>query len=198
MVGGGYFFCFSLDFQLDLRKFQVVVGKSGELRKNHFSIYYREKFRKAVMSSFKGRYTYSVDNKGRVAIPSKLRKNLATSAKGTFVVTRGFEKCLYVYPQDEWNKLEQYVRSLSFLNAQHRFFERTLFEWAVDLELDSQARITVPQDLLHYASIDNEVMILGVVDRLELWSPTVYDEYQRNQPDTYETVAERVFGPQSK
>jgi MraZ protein len=148
------------------------------------------------MSSFKGRYTYSVDNKGRVALPAKLRKNLASSAKGNFVVTRGFEKCLYVYPQDEWNKLEQFVRGLSFLDAQHRFYARTLFECATDSEIDSQSRVTIPQELLKFAGIDNEVLILGVLERVELWNPTVYDEYQKNHPDTYETVAEQVFKSQ--
>lgn len=148
------------------------------------------------MSSFKGSYSYSVDNKGRVALPARLRKNLAASAKGIFVITRGFERCLYLYPQDEWNKLEQFVRGLSFLNAQHRFYARTLFERAIDSPIDSQSRITIPQELMKFAGIENEVLILGVLDRIEIWSPTVYNEYQKNQPDTYETVAEQVFKPQ--
>ncbi len=148
------------------------------------------------MSSFKGRYSYSVDNKGRLALPAKLRKAVSTGAEGNFVITRGFERCLYLYPHDEWTRLEKYVRGLSFLDAQQRFFGRTLFEWAADLQLDSQSRITIPQELLKYAAIENEVIVLGVIDRIEIWSPAVYDEYQRNQPDTYETVAERVFKPQ--
>jgi MraZ protein len=148
------------------------------------------------MSSFKGRYCYSVDEKGRVALPAKLRVNLAASAKGIFVITRGFERCLYIYPQDEWNKLEQFVRSLSFLDAQHRFYARTLFERANDSKIDSQSRITLPTDLIKFAGIENEVLILGVLDRIEIWSPSVYEEYQKNHPDTYETVAEQVFKPQ--
>ncbi len=145
------------------------------------------------MSTFKGRFTYSVDDKGRIALPAKLRKSISSNSKGNFVITRGFEHCLYVYPQDEWNKLEEYIRSLSFLDAQHRFFSRTLFQWATDGQLDSQSRISVPQELLTYATIEKEVMILGVLDRIELWSPSVYEEYQKNQPHTYETVAEKVF-----
>ena len=148
------------------------------------------------MSSFKGRYLYSVDEKGRVALPAKLRVNLAASVKGNFVITRGFERCLYIYPQDEWNKLEQFVRSLSFLDAQHRFYARTLFERANDSKLDNQSRITIPPDLIKFANIDNEVLILGVLDRIEIWNPAVYEEYQKNHPDTYETVAEQVFKSQ--
>ena len=149
------------------------------------------------MSSFKGRYSYSVDEKGRVALPAKLRLNLASSVKGKFVVTRGFERCLYVYPQDEWNKLEQFVRSLSFLDAQHRFYARTLFERANDSKIDQQSRITLPPDLMRFAAIENEVLILGVLDRIEIWNPSIYEEYQKNHPDTYETVAEQVFKSQN-
>jgi MraZ protein len=148
------------------------------------------------MSSFKGRYSYSVDEKGRVALPAKLRSNLATSVKGNFVITRGFERCLYIYPQDEWNKLEQFVRGLSFLDAQHRFYARTLFERANDSKIDGQSRITIPPELMDFAGIKNEVLILGVLDRMEIWNPIVYEEYQKNHPDTYETVAEQVFKPQ--
>ncbi|MEK7748795.1 MAG: division/cell wall cluster transcriptional repressor MraZ, partial [Bacteroidota bacterium] len=71
------------------------------------------------MSSFKGRFTYAVDDKGRIALPAKLRKSISTNSKGNFVVTRGLERCLYIYPHDEWNKLEEYIRGLSFLDAQH-------------------------------------------------------------------------------
>ncbi|HAV22639.1 MAG TPA: division/cell wall cluster transcriptional repressor MraZ [Bacteroidetes bacterium] len=143
------------------------------------------------MSSFKGRYLYTVDAKGRLAIPAKLRKSI--SGRGSVVITRGFEKCLYVYPLEEWKKVEEYIRTLSFLDARHRFFGRTLFQWAMDSDLDSQSRISLPQELLKYAEISSDALILGVVSRIEIWSPTVYDEYLKLQPDTYETVVERVF-----
>ncbi|HTP80288.1 MAG TPA: division/cell wall cluster transcriptional repressor MraZ [Bacteroidota bacterium] len=149
------------------------------------------------MSTFKGRFSYTVDSKGRVALPAKLRKNLSSSSKGNFVVTRGFEKCLYVYPQDEWNRLEETFRTLSFGNPQHRFFLRTILEWATDCDLDSQSRISVPQTLLEYASLikEGEVIILGVLERIEIWNPSEYQQYQNNQPATYETVAEVMLKP---
>lgn len=149
------------------------------------------------MSSFKGRYSYSVDSKGRIALPAKLRKNVSPAANDTFIITRGFEQCLFVYPQDEWNKVEDSVRSLSPSNPQHRFFVRTLLQWATDVQLDGQARITVPQDLLKFAGIENEVVILGVMERIEIWNPNIYEQYMNNQPATYETVAESVLKPQT-
>lgn len=147
------------------------------------------------MSSFKGRYLYTVDAKGRLAIPAKLRKSM-NSKKG-IVLTRGLEQCLYIYPPQEWKKVESYIRSLSFMDARHRFFARTLFEWGHDAELDGQSRISVPQDLLKYAGITSDALILGVVDRIEVWAPHVYDEYLKRQPDTYATVVERVHNQNS-
>jgi MraZ protein len=145
------------------------------------------------MSSFKGRYEYSVDTKGRVALPAKLRKNVSPAANDTFIVTRGFEQCLFVYPQDEWNKVEDAVRGLSPSNPQHRFFVRTLLQWATDVQLDGQSRLSIPQDLLKFAGIENAVLILGVMERVELWNPQTYEQYMNNQPATYETVAESVL-----
>ncbi len=149
------------------------------------------------MSSFKGRYSYSVDSKGRIALPAKLRKNVSPTANDTFIITRGFEQCLFVYPQDEWNKVEESVRGLSPSNPQHRFFVRTLLQWTADVQLDGQARITIPQDLLKFAGIENEVLILGVMERVEIWNPKIYEQYMNSQPATYETVAESVLKQQS-
>ncbi|HEY4611442.1 MAG TPA: division/cell wall cluster transcriptional repressor MraZ [Bacteroidota bacterium] len=148
------------------------------------------------MSSFKGRYEYSVDSKGRVALPAKLRKNVSPAANDTFIVTRGFEQCLFVYPQDEWNKVEESVRGLSPSNPQHRFFVRTLLQWTTDVQLDGQSRLSIGQDLLKFAGIENEVLILGVMERIEIWNPRIYEQYMNNQPATYETVAESVLKQQ--
>lgn len=145
------------------------------------------------MSSFKGSYTYSVDNKGRVNLPANLRKYVSPEANETFVITRGFEKCLFVYPQDEWNKLEQHLRGLSSYNPQDRLFMRVLLEYAKESQLDGQARIMIPQQLLEYAGIKDEVRIIGVLDKIELWNPNVYQEYLASQSESYESIAARVM-----
>lgn len=147
------------------------------------------------MSSFKGRHTYAVDEKGRIAIPLKLRKNIAPASKKKFVVTRGLERCLYLYPQDEWSKLEGFARSLSFMDAGQRDFVRTLFQWADDVEPDGQFRIALSSELKQYAGIENEVVILGVLDRIEIWSPNTLAEHEGKQSPTYETVATQVYSP---
>jgi MraZ protein len=145
------------------------------------------------MSSFKGSYEYSVDSKGRINIPSKLRRYVSSEANDTFVITRGFDRCLFAYPLDEWNSLEQSVRKLSPFDSKHRFFERTLLRWAAESQLDAQSRITIPRELLQLAGIENAVLIIGVLERIEIWNPQLYQEYLTSQGETYEEVAQRVF-----
>lgn len=146
-----------------------------------------------AVSSFKGSYVYSIDNKGRINIPAKLRKYVSPDANDTFVITRGFEKCLFVYPQDEWNKLENSIRALSPTNPQHRFFMRVLLQQAVESQLDGQSRITIPKDLVEFASIDSEVTILGVLEHIEVWNPNEYKQYLASQENSYESVAQTVL-----
>ena len=98
---------------------------------------------------------YAVDEKGRVNLPAKLRKYVSPEANETFVLTRGFEKCLFVYPVDEWNKLEVNLRNLSSYDPEHRRFIRALLELASESQLDGQARLSIPQELREYASIQN-------------------------------------------
>ena len=126
-------------------------------------------------------------------IPAKLRKYVSTEANDTFVVTRGYERCLFVYPLDEWSKLEHSIRELSTTNPQHRFFMRTLLEKATECQLDGQSRVIIPKELLQFAGIENEVLILGVLERIEVWNPKIYREYQSSQSESYENVAQNVL-----
>ncbi|MGC8596166.1 MAG: division/cell wall cluster transcriptional repressor MraZ [Candidatus Kryptoniota bacterium] len=146
------------------------------------------------MSSFKGRYEYVLDSKGRLSIPAKLRKSLSPEANDTFVVTRGIEKCLYVYPLDEWRQLESKLRSLNQFVEKHRFFTRTLLMWASEeFTLDSQSRISIPRNLLEFAGIEKEVIVIGALERIELWSPKNFDDYMNSQTESYESVVEKIM-----
>ncbi len=145
------------------------------------------------MSSFKGSYEYAVDAKARVNIPAKLRKYVSPDANETFVITRGYERCLFLYPLDEWTTLEQSIRQLSPSNAQHRLFTRTLLQYATECQLDAQSRITMPKELLQFAGIEDQVLILGVLDHIEVWNPKIHEEYLNSQTESYESIAQRVF-----
>ena len=145
------------------------------------------------MSSFKGSYSYSVDSKGRINIPARLRKYVSTDANDTFIVTRGYDQCLYLYPQDEWTRLELEIRQLSSTNPKHRFFIRRLLEWATEAQLDGQFRIMIPKDLLQFAGIENDVLIIGVLEHIEVWNPRIYEAYLKTQDESYEAVAQTVL-----
>ena len=149
------------------------------------------------MSSFKGSHSYSVDSKGRINIPARLRKHISLEANDTFVVTRGFEKCLCLYPLDEWNALEGFIRGLSPANSQHRFITRTLLQYATESQLDGQSRITIPKELLQFAGIEDQALIVGVLERIEVWNPKEYELYMKSQTDTYENVAQAVMHKKS-
>ena len=142
---------------------------------------------------FKGQFTYSVDSKGRVSIPSKLRKFFSNEANDTVVMTNGAEKCIVVYPYDEWQKLESKLKNLnSFLPKDSKFI-RILLQNASEDTLDSQSRVLIPQHLLDFAEIRKEVLILGVLDKIEFWNPELYAKYLEKTPETFEQIAAEVM-----
>lgn len=145
------------------------------------------------MSSFKGSFSYAVDSKGRINIPAKMRKNIAPEANDTFVITRGYDSCLFLYPNDEWAKLEQSIRKLNPSDPRHRLITRLMLEHATESQLDGQFRVMIPKELLQFARIENEVKILGVLERIEVWNPAVYEAYKAAHPESYEDVAAAVL-----
>jgi MraZ protein len=145
------------------------------------------------MSSFKGSYQFTVDSKGRINLPAKMRKNIAPEAGDTFVLTRGYETCIFVYPNDEWLLLEESIRKLHTSDPKHRQFMRTLLELATEVQIDSASRLMLPKDLLEFGKIENDVKIIGVLGHIEIWNPTVYAEYQAARVESYEDIAAAVW-----
>ena len=146
------------------------------------------------MASFKGQANFSVDSKGRVAIPAKMRAALRPEALGTFTMTRGFEQCIYVYPLDEWQKKEDQYSALNTYNREARHLVRTILMWADEVGLDGQGRISLSKPLAEYAGISDRALIIGAMDRIEIWNPDVFENYLEEQSDDHEALAERVMG----
>ena len=145
------------------------------------------------MPSFKGTYQYTIDSKGRVNIPAKFRKILPEEAEKTFVVCRGSDGCLNVYPQHEWNVFEERLRKLSWTQKDNRQLVRALLQDASESQYDAQGRISIPPQLLKMAHIKKDVLILGTLDHIELWNPEEYERYTRGaEAETYETLLERI------
>jgi len=137
---------------------------------------------------FMGQYQHSLDPKGRVIIPSKFREQLGES----FILTKGLDHCLFVYPKDEWNVLEQKLKSLPFTQKDARAFIRFFFSGAVETEMDKQGRILIPPQLREHARIEKDLMIIGVSNRVEIWSLEEWESYSKEASETYEEIAEKL------
>lgn len=146
------------------------------------------------MANFKGQAEYSVDSKGRLAVPAKMRSALSPEALGTFTLTRGFEKCIYAYPLDEWRKKEEQYAELNTYRSEARHLVRMILMWAEEVALDKQGRISLPKPLSEYAGVDDRALVIGAMDRIEIWDPDTFASYLDQQPADYDALAERVMG----
>lgn len=144
------------------------------------------------MTGFNGEETHSIDDKGRVMIPAKMRKRLDTDA-AVFNITRGLDKCVYAYPIEEWRKVEEVLRNLNPFDKRSRFLRRTFRRWSVEVSLDKQQRLTLPKKLLEFAEISDKTKIIGEDDHLEFWSPENYEQYEDSFEESFEDVAEEVL-----
>ncbi|MCK6601954.1 MAG: division/cell wall cluster transcriptional repressor MraZ [Bacteroidetes bacterium] len=144
---------------------------------------------------FMGEYQYSLDKKGRVSLPQRLRKNLSADLDRVFIITRGFEQCLLLYPEKTWQQISAKLAEFSYIaSPDNRAFIRTFLSWANELELDGQFRLNIPQRHLEFAQISEESVLLGLMDKIELWNPVRYREYQAKMGADYETIAGKIMG----
>ncbi|MBI4426361.1 MAG: division/cell wall cluster transcriptional repressor MraZ [Candidatus Kerfeldbacteria bacterium] len=139
---------------------------------------------------FIGEYHHAIDDKSRLALPVKFREELGRS----LVVTRGLDNCLFVYTQQEWSQLAERLSKLPVAKANTRAFARLMLAGAMELEVDKQGRVILPDYLRKYASLKKKVVIAGLLNRLELWDALVWQKYQagteRNAGDIAEALGE--------
>ncbi|MEW6556975.1 MAG: division/cell wall cluster transcriptional repressor MraZ [Elusimicrobiota bacterium] len=123
---------------------------------------------------FVGLYNYSIDSKNRVFIPARFRRS------NRLIITIGLDECLYIYPQDRWEKLENKLDTLPFKDkSEERAFKRIWLSGATEVKIDKQGRILIPFNLRRYAKIKNDVVIIGVSSRIEIWSKSVWEKYTK-------------------
>ncbi len=137
---------------------------------------------------FIGEYQHTLDEKGRVAIPTKFRSEVAHGA----VVTRGLDNCLFLYPKGEWEKLAKKLSELPMSKANTRAFVRLMLAGAMDVELDSQGRVVLPDYLRKYAGAKKDVVIAGVLNRLEIWDETAWEKYKAGTEKESVKIAEEL------
>lgn len=138
---------------------------------------------------FMGEYHHSIDEKGRIIIPSKLRSELGD----TFVVTRGFENCLFIYSIVEWEKIVTKLKNLPFTKKDARDFTRFFLSGATTLDFDKQGRINIPSTLITYANLNKECAVVGVNDRLEIWNLDSWNKFLSSNQADLSNIAENLF-----
>jgi len=137
---------------------------------------------------FIGEYVHSIDAKGRMMIPSKYRVKLG----GTFVLTKGLDRCLSIYTLDGWNKFEEKLKTLPLSNKEARQFTRFFLSGAEECSLDSQGRILVPQSLREYACLNKEIVSIGVSNRIEIWDLDTWKKYSSVEELDLDKIADKM------
>jgi MraZ protein len=137
-----------------------------------------------------GEYHHSIDNKGRLIIPSKFREDLGE----VFIITRGLDQCLFGYPLSEWKILEDKLKGLPLTKKDARAFTRFFFSGATESELDKQGRVNLPTPLLQYAKLEKDCVILGVSNRIEIWSKQIWEDYFIQSEESFAEIAENMIG----
>lgn len=137
---------------------------------------------------FIGEYSHSIDEKGRLAVPIKFRQDLAKGA----VVTRGLDNCLFLYTQEEWNKLADKLSKLPISQANTRAFARLMLAGAMDCEIDRQGRVILPDYLRKFAGLKKKVVVAGLYNRLEIWDETKWNSYKQKTEKGSSDIAEKL------
>jgi MraZ protein len=146
-------------------------------------------------SGFIGEFECKVDAKGRIMLPAGLKKQISPAAQEKFVLNRGFEKHLNLYPMDEWQKISAEVNKLNLYVAKNREFLRRFNNGATEIELDNTSRLLLPKKMMEYAGMDKEVVLFAYANRIEIWSKEAYDKLiSEDSGEDFASLAEEVMG----
>lgn len=135
-----------------------------------------------------GEYRHNLDSKGRLAVPAKFRSKISEGA----IVTKGLDKCLFVFGTEEWKSLVEKITALPLVQANSRAFARLMLAGAVDVNLDTQGRILIPDYLRNYASLNKRVVVAGLYSRVELWDSEEWDHYKLKTETASDEIAEKL------
>lgn len=142
---------------------------------------------------FYGEYEHALDNKDRVIIPAKFREIFKENYVEKFVITRGLDQCLFVFTEETWKVQEKKFREMPFTKSDSRKFNRLFFSGAAEVICDKQGRILIPDYLKTYAEIKEDVMIIGVSDRMEIWSKVKWREFYDHNKGSFEDLADKLI-----
>ena len=141
-----------------------------------------------TIAMFMGEHGHTIDAKGRIIVPAKFRESLGDN----FIITKGLDNCLFVYTNEEWQRFEEKLKTLPLTNKNARTFTRFFLAGAADVELDKQGRILIPSVLREFASLQKDVVFVGVGSRIEIWSKESWNDSISNYDDNMDEVAENM------
>lgn len=149
------------------------------------------------MSYFSGQYHTKMDAKGRLVLPARLRSKLPAESSEVLVLVKGMEPCISVYPIKEWEVFIQKVVGLSDFVQEHRQLQRSLLSRSMEVELDALSRFVMPKSLIDYARIAQDVVMVGVGSKMEIWSEELWNAQPLKDPEELSIVAERILSQSS-
>ena len=142
---------------------------------------------------FYGEYVHTLDEKNRFILPARFRETAQQHNTSTFYITRGLDKCLFLFPEKEWRRQEEAFRALPLTSKEARRFNRIYFSGAVEINLGKQGRILIPAYLKNFAGIDKEIVVIGVSSRIEIWARERWQEFYNSAIEDFEDIAERLI-----
>ena len=142
---------------------------------------------------FYGEYAHSIDRKGRLILPARFREVAKNNFIEKFYVTRGLDKCLFMFSEEEWRAQESKFKAISITKQEGRTFNRIYFSGAMEVVPDKQGRILLPQYLKDFADVKKDVVIVGVSNRIEIWSSNLWNEFYSNSKQAFEQIAEKLI-----
>ncbi len=146
------------------------------------------------MPQLLGEYECKVDSKGRMRLPSQLIKQLGAEGTHTFIINRGMDNCLMLYPKNVWDVIIKRINQLNTYKKKNRDFVRFIYRGATELVLDGSDRLNIPNRLTEYAGIEKDIILFAINDRVEVWSKSKYDNLISEEPDQFSDLAEEVMG----
>jgi MraZ protein len=149
------------------------------------------------MLNLTGEYECRLDPKGRIMLPVALKRQIPPESEDRYIITRGLERCLVIYPINEWRTISERLNTLNIYNSKDREFRR-LYQRVVELKLDGNNRLLLPKTLLDYAGIDKDVVLLAYSNMIEVWDKSSYDTLVDIEPEQFAKLAEEVLGNKAR
>lgn len=172
---------------------QKSGGKWWKVVVNYICLLRRKRQPLRLMTFFTSEYESKLDSKGRLVLPSRIKAQLPEGGGDELVIRRGFEQCLIIYPMVEFKKVFSKISGLSEFNEEYRKLQRNFFSGTATVEMDNNGRFLIPKNMLAYAQLDKDVILVGMGNKVEIWNPAIYEKHLIQDPGELSKLAEKYL-----